>query len=204
MKSPSFKAELAAFRRHLEPPSKYKDPAYQQAFAKKQKLFFRVVDEWTRYPGVEDLWHKISAKLPADYSAPRFIAEVLQQRDFAEDLDRVTEGLADVEQKNASRTKRLLKEAKGASKVENLKQIAIENALLASTIEDRGRILSRKSETAARQYFSATWSKRFMELCGQPLDDVVSALVLIAFQETMSVDAVRLARKSEPRIHPSK
>jgi hypothetical protein len=130
MKSPSFKSELVAFRRHLEPPSKYKDPAYQQAFAKKQKLFFRVVDEWIEYPGFEDLWHKIRDKLPADYLAPRFIAEVLQQRDFAEDLDRATEGLADVEQKNASRTKRLLKEAKGASKVGNLKQIAIENACL--------------------------------------------------------------------------
>jgi hypothetical protein len=198
-----FKQELIAFRQHLMAPSSFADLKQRRAFAKKQKTFLAVIDRWIEHPHAENAWATVLTKWP-DAKPGLFIAEILQRRDFANDLNRATDGLAEVERKNAVRTKKHLKEAKGASKVEKLKLIALENALLAGTIEDRDRVLSRKRKTAARQHFCSHLSKRLMDQCGHPLDDVVSLLVYVAFGEDVTADAVRLARQHDPRIHPAK
>jgi hypothetical protein len=183
--SPSFRGELAAFRKRLMtgPDDEWR------------RLFVEVLDRWENHPDVEETWRKITAKVPTAV-AGGFIADVLLRRKLVEEIDSRMAQLPGIEGKVRSSTKRHLKEGK-------YREIADANGLLADVKEMRAQVLGRE-RTGSQKHFTIGWSKLFQEVCGQPLDEVVAFLTEIAFGGPVSTEAVRGARKATTRAERQK
>ena len=158
----SFKSTIAAYRKQLIAANPPHDAHYH--------LVTGILDRWERHPDVEAIWDKIKLTLPAEI----FILGVLQAGRVAENLDRLVHELPDVEKKSVSRIKRFLTGRKFG-------QIIRLTAWLNDVLEGRKRLLSRKTETAARTHFMVTLRDYFSVQFGQPFDDVVATLTNIVF-----------------------
>jgi hypothetical protein len=203
--TPTFLAELRAFRYLLTQPSIHTDPdpAYEQEFERKQKVFLALIDRWIERADDKDAWETLKEKCP-NLQPGLFIREILRRGDItADELSPRIADYATVEKRALTRIKKLKKEAKGAAKAEKYRAAAVELQLLADLIESRDQF-SRKGETAARQHFIRKLSERFEVLTGEPLDAVTAVMVYVAFGEHISADAVRMARQSDPRVRPPK
>ena len=198
--SPTFKAELVAFRQRLKSPSRYTDdPARKREFERKQKMYLEVIDRWIEHPSAEDPWTTLKAKSCELLLPGLFIAEILQRREVADLLHTRIVGYAQREKQIRTQIKRLTSETKGPAKAEKHRAAAAAHEWLADLTEARARF-GRKGATAAREHFSRHLSKRLMDLTGEPLDAVTAIMVYVAFGEERATESVRKARN----IHASK
>lgn len=184
--SRSFRAALATYRQQIVTDNE----GHPQL-----PLWLNVLDNWARHKSVEKIWLTIKEKMPAEFmlTEEELIWLVLDQRlNVLEPLSRIVDELPKVEKQVDHRTKRHLKERKRT-------QIATENALLQTVLDGSERLLGREKKTAIRNRFILGWTDRFVQNCGQPLDDVVKGLTEIAFGKAITVDAVRGARKNRPQ-----
>lgn len=182
--SPSFKSELVACRQRLV--SELKNHP-QLPFAVK------VLDHWSKQPSVEDNWNTISSKLLVEYSPEDFILDVLASGHQAKKHKSLVYELDGLEDKILARNKRFIQRKRYSDG-------ALEMKLFAELREARRRLLSREKKTAARQYFTAGWRKKFITMCGQPLDDIVVKLTEVALGDEVTTEMVRGAVKSTTRV----
>jgi hypothetical protein len=181
--SPSFRSEIAAYRGKLLADNE----GHPELSA-----WLALLDRWSDYAGAEQIWGALKTKVPPErmLTGEELIYLVLNDRfNLLEPLNRVVDGLPEIERKVVQRTKRHLKEGKHG-------QIATENGLLQKVLNSSERILGREKRTAVRNRFISNWTTRFTEVCGQPLDDVVRQLAEIAFGKAVTLDTVRGTRKA--------
>lgn len=166
----SFKSEIAAYRQRLITGTRSKDQHW------KCQLALKLLDRWEQHPEVETIWNEISQKLPAadPTIAGEFIERVITCRVQAERLDEIARGGPCVEAKARAHVKRDLLTKSDRKAIEKL-------TLIANLNEGRKRLLSRKTDTAARQHFMLWWRDTLKQLCGQPFHHVVAVLTNIAF-----------------------
>jgi hypothetical protein len=160
--APSFKSNIVTYRDCLVEGNPPHDAHY--------RVVMGILDRWERHPEVEAIWDKIKPSVPPEI----FILGILQAGRVAEKVDRLVHELPSAEKKSVSRVKRFLteKQFRPASRL---------MALLHDVREGRKRLLSRKTETAARTHFMVTLRDYFSVQFGQPFDDVVATLTNIVF-----------------------
>lgn len=186
---PSFKNEIAEYRRALGPSQNNRETLLMHA----------VLDRWQEHPAADTIWRKISAAVP-DLSAQSFIGGVLHVREICDRLRQVLE-----------ESPALVAKARvSASKDDNVDQYEVAAWKRRGTkilLDDADRLVGRKKDGAPRQHFMRMTSSMVMENCGQQLDDVVASLTEIAFGDITDGRAVRDARRSAERrrdIRPPK
>jgi len=192
--SPSFKSELAAYRKWLD--------SHRECFENwEHDLALQVLARWQRRAEdgpkeTDDAWIKIkSTMVPADlYTAGEFIALVLERRVHVEAL----------------KTNVLLKEPYDEAEFQRfLKQhleIGGDDASFARAAHDRrlrralrNLLFSRDGKTAARERFMADFCNKFTEVCGQPHYEIVAYLTVIAFDIEVTAEAVRLGVRRDAK-----
>jgi hypothetical protein len=188
--SPSFQSQLVGYRQQL--------CAWQPNLRDdwKRQLMIDVVNRWIEHPLTEKTWNILRPKLPADVTAGQFIFQVIRRRILMEEIIIREPELPKVVAKRNIRTKRLLR-------AKNYLQLGRENQLQGEYLEKRDRLLGRKKQDAPRQLFMAGWSEKFKELCDEPLDEVVRVLAEVAFDQEVTIDSVRGARRDR-HIRPAK
>jgi hypothetical protein len=184
---PSFRSELAAYHKRLSDKTQILPPHW------KGDLANGIINRWLEHPEAESIWTTLRANVPPGFSLTPsdFAVQVIQHRFDAEELTRVIRGLPGVEQKARQRLKRHLAAADYAS-------VSFESASLAGVKEQRDRLLGRE-DSAPRTRFMRTWTEHFRKSCGEPLHDVVRVITEIAFDTTITVDAVRGASRPSTR-----
>jgi len=142
----------------------------------------------------EQIWRTMKAKLPTEAmpTATEFIWLVLQRRLLLGRVDNVVEELPEATRKTKQRAKRFLKE-------NQFGRLSLEAGLLDEAREARAKLLGREADS--RRPFIVGWRKKFKELCGRPLDEIVSALTQIAYGGAApSISAVRGTERSTTRV----
>ena len=141
-----------------------------------RQLALDVVDRWSKHAAVETLWQTVVEKLGAEAipEPANLIDLVIDRRLKAAELEKIEIELPRQESIKKSQIKRDLQDRKYDA-------VAARSALLHSALEGRQRILGRQKGGFRRKYFILSWSLKFQELCGSPLDEVVGTITEIAF-----------------------
>jgi hypothetical protein len=189
--SRSFRAEIAAYRDKLVADN----DGHPQLQA-----WMKVLDNWSRHLGAEDIWTTLKEKLPTEImlTEEEFIFLVLDRRFQLERLNNVIGVLPAVERQIDHQEKRNLKEKNRRRRAFEHARLAHANVLLTAVTDQSASLLGREKKNAVRNLFIIGWRDKFRELCGQPLDEVVRVLTEIAFDQPLTIDAVRGVQKSPP------
>jgi hypothetical protein len=200
--TPTFLAELRAFRQRLAPPIPYTDPdpTYEREFERKQKMYIEVLDRWIEHPDAEEPWIKLKAKSRELLLPGLFIAEILQRREVADDLDRRISGQAGLEKQTEVRIKELVRRPVRGEKLRSAatRQERLDDLAEASTP------FGREGLVAARQHFVRELRKRFVSLTGRPLDEAVRILTEVSFGKPATTEMVRRASRRDRSTRPRK
>jgi hypothetical protein len=176
MRAPSsFRMQLTELQKQLQTTSKA-----QGALG--------LIERWRNHGAAETIWATVSDKIPG-WTARDFIFTVLADRLNAERLNVLLDWDKNITGNAEAQIKAHLRAGEMAD-------VTLKSAALVVYQESR-RHVSRKRKTAARTYFMRLSSGRFVEMCGQPLDEVVAAITEIAFGEETGSEAVRRARRPQ-------
>jgi hypothetical protein len=198
--TPTFKAELVSFRQRLAPVIPYTDPDRKREFERKQKMHLAVLDRWLEHPDAEKPWMMLKAKSRELLLPGLFIAEVLQRREVADDLDRRISGQAGLEKQTEARVKELMRRP---VRGERLKAAAARQERLDDLARD-STPFGREGLVAARQHFVRELTKRFVSMTGRKLDEAVRILTEVCFGEPETIEMVRRASRRDRSTRPRK
>jgi hypothetical protein len=150
----------------------------------------KLLARWETDKRADEIWSTLTGKLPPEAmpTAEELIYLVVARRLLADEIKRETTERPGVINEADKRTKQQLQ---GGA----YSQLILENEARREYEGRRGGLISRKAKTAPRKFFVEGWSQKFMELCGQPLDEEVAVLTYFAFGVEMSADQVRYLRK---------
>lgn len=180
--SPSFRAALAAYRQKLV--------ADNEGHPLLPRMV-KVLNAWEEHGSTEQVWSTIKDKASPEHmlTEEEFIYFILQHRfAYLEIANHIVDELPHIKRKVDHRTKRHMKEGKHA-------KLAAENEILARTLATSERLFGREKKTAIRNRFVTALSINFIQVCRQPLDDVVRVLTEVTFGKKITTEAVRGARK---------
>jgi hypothetical protein len=187
--SPSFKSEITAYRRTVldgAPPSKGRD------------LVSAVLDRWQEHPDTERIWNDINGGSVANKTAPvpalLFIAWLVRTRMEYERLANVIAKTSDV-------YLAVRQQAERDWKAGHVWDAAQKRTLVEKHAKDMDAALGRKKTGAPKQHFMRLLRDMFIENCGKPLNEAVAVLTEIAFDDPVTTDAARKARR---KIRPPK
>jgi hypothetical protein len=191
--SPSFRAELAAYREKLIADNG-RSPQLQP--------WVKVLDDWAKHAAAEDIWRTVKERIPPEnlLTAEEFIFLVLDFRFRLEPVNRVTSELRTAERRIDHLAKLNLKERNRAKRALEYARLAHVNGLFANVLDRSATLLGREKKTAVRNMFVMTWRDKFRENCGQPLDEVVRVLAEVAFGEKdLTLETIRGAGRRTTR-----
>jgi hypothetical protein len=195
MRAPSlsFRSELTTWRKQF---------VAQNDQSPLRRFVLEIIDRWLNHGSVEHIWKTIKLKLPPEAmpAAQEFIWLVLQRRLLLARVDNVIDELPEATRRTKNRAKRFLQENRFG-------RLSLETGLLAEAKERRAQRVGQKG--GGRRLFIVGWREKFKELCGQPLDEIASALTQIAYGgEAPSISAVRSTERPTTQagrdIRPSK
>jgi hypothetical protein len=180
--APSFKSELAIYRRQLL-ESENKDQPWLPAA-------LRVLDRWKDHPDVETAWETIKQKLPpaAAVTPGQFIDLFLQRWDAAFHLDEAIRDGPAVERRVRATATRHWRDGDWDNAAGKMKEADVFRRL-------GQKVLGRKKRGEPSRRFMSGWQDAFKNLCGQPLTDVVCTLTEVAFGGTVPAGKVRDSQK---------
>jgi hypothetical protein len=154
----------------------------------------KLLKRWEDHQSAEEIWTTLKEKLPPEamLTAEEFIYLVIERRMLMSEFKRFLREEPSVIATVDARAKQHLE-------IGAYSQVVRENELRRQYQGLRDKLVSRNAKTAPRKLFVTGWSNKFMELCGQPLDEIVAVLTYIAFDVEISGDAVRGMRKATTR-----
>jgi hypothetical protein len=179
--SPSFQSELASYRRRLV--AERADYVYLP-------IALEILDRWREHPDAEAIWTTLGQKLPPELMpmATQLIDLVLEKRLLMREVQLVVNQIPRRKAKTAQWSKHQLQD-------KNYAALVAAGSLLDEITSGAERLLGRKKGTGPRKVFITGWRDKFVEFCGQPLDDVVRVLTEIAFGGEITKDTVRATQK---------
>lgn len=182
--SPSFRADLATFRKLIE-----QGPDDDQ-----RALILKTLDRWEKRDDIEAIWDSVGALLPLRPPAGFFIYAVIQSRRDTERLKRETKNFPQLKTDAAAYIEREWNAAGG-----DFVRAGIAKELL--THGDRGinDLLGREREGAWKRRFVELWSDHFREHSRKPADKIVGVITEIAFGGEFTTTDVRNALKFRRR-----
>jgi hypothetical protein len=188
MTADSFKAELAAFRRHIEPGP---DGATKA-------LILGILDRWTaRDLRWTDLWDRMGEILPLRPPAGIFIASVVQSRRLSDDGMHAHADFPQLRARARNVIEKDWNSPDGDFALAAAKKGVLREAEQAFDGFDKA--LGREKSTAQKRKFVELWSDHFREHTGKPADEIVAVLTEISFGGKFDVTDVRNALKFRQR-----
>jgi hypothetical protein len=177
----SFKSEIAAYRRKWVANSPGEEIP---------EIVRKLLARWEKHPTTEKIWTELKEKLPPEamLTAEEFIYLVIQRRVLMAEVKRENRERPTVMAEADARAKQQLQAGEYF-------QLVRENELRRQYQGIRDKLISRNARTAPRKLFENGWSEKFIELCGQPLDEVVAVLTYVAFGVERTPDMIRGMRK---------
>ena len=183
-----FRDALAAFRKNFE--------AYAEQASEEQKAHFKyrltleILDRWDAAGDCEKIWKMLGPKLKIPPSL--FIGQIIFGRTNAEEFAIRLREWPELEAKVVAMEKR---------HVLNKNPEGLEEIIPLHAGFNRARATySQKTATAPRQDFIIQLSRAIEMRCGSTHDGAVALLAQIVFNERISAETVRKARKQNRNI----
>jgi hypothetical protein len=209
VRAPSFKAEIAAYRKKWIADSSDCPPTADQLAVKRwdpnsdcppTAYQLALLSRWEEDFEWESCWKKLQKKLPPEAmpTAEEFMNLVLQQRDTAKcfaEVKRRTPTLAEAKRRAAA----YLRDKTDAA------ELAKAHAELARDYDALARLnqmlarLGRQKKNIERKQFVRAWQDKFTELCGRPLNEVVLVMYRIVYGGDPDIGVIKGARRATTR-----
>jgi hypothetical protein len=182
--SPSFRAELAAFRKLIE----------QGPDDEHRALVLKILGRWEKRDDVEEVWESMGALLPLRPLAGVFIGAVIQSRRATEQFTQATKNFPQLKKDAAAYIEGEWNAAGG-----DFIRAGVAKELLTHADREIDDLLGRERDGAWKRRFVELWSDHFREHSGKPADKIVGVITEIAVGGEFTTTDVRNALKFRKR-----